>query len=172
MAASPDLSRLPPRRPGDLGTLENISQDRQSEKQLSFFATNGRMKYLYTLLIMYTTPQSYITKKAEKILLLLSWWSGGGFSLCRSGTVPNTGRHHVRCFLHALLCSGRRRPDWTNQNWSQRAGEVVAPKAGKDVLRHPSGDRPSLCLQKVEDGNLRVLKALGGTVQQREDSSE
>jgi hypothetical protein len=44
----------------------------------------------------------------------------------------------------------------------------VAPKAGKDVLRHPSGDRPSLCLQEVEDGGLRVSKALGGGVQQRE----
>jgi hypothetical protein len=57
MAASPDQSRLPPRRPGDLGTLENTSQHRQLEKKLSFFAfstTNGRKKHLDALLIMYT----------------------------------------------------------------------------------------------------------------------
>jgi hypothetical protein len=76
MAASPDLSRLPPRGPGDLGRLENTSQDRQLEKQLSFFETNRRMKHLNALLIMYTTyitSQSYITKITKKILLLLCW---------------------------------------------------------------------------------------------------
>jgi hypothetical protein len=67
MAASPDPSRLPPRGPRDLGTLESTSQDRQSKKQLSFFATNRHMKHLNlafnkvnALLIMYTV---YITSQ-------------------------------------------------------------------------------------------------------------
>jgi hypothetical protein len=77
MAASPDLSRLPPKGPGDLGTLENTSQDRQLEKQLSFFAfstTNGRKKHLYALLIMYKKLYYIIKlhyKSNKKILGLL-----------------------------------------------------------------------------------------------------
>jgi hypothetical protein len=179
MASSPDLSRLPPRGPRDLGTLENTSQDRQLEKHLSFFRffhnkwTQETLRCITDNVLKVMLHHKVILQKtAEKILLLLNWWSGRGFSLCRSGTAPNTGRHHVCYFLHALLCSGRRRRDRTNQNWSQWAGEVVAPKAGKDVLRHPSGDRPSLCLQEVEDGGLRVSKTLGGGIQHREDSSE
>jgi hypothetical protein len=61
MAASPDLSRLPPKGSRDLGTFENTLQDRQLEKQLSFFAfsaTYGRKKLLDALQLMYTI---YIT---------------------------------------------------------------------------------------------------------------
>jgi hypothetical protein len=55
MAASPDLSRLPPRGPRDLGVLENTLQIDNQEKTAKFFTKNRRTKYLNALLIMYTT---------------------------------------------------------------------------------------------------------------------
>jgi hypothetical protein len=88
MVASPNPSRLPPRGPRDLGTLENTSQNRQLEKQLSFIATNRHMKHLNlafnkanALLIMYTV---YITsqklyyknnKKDATPIVLVVWKS-------------------------------------------------------------------------------------------------
>jgi hypothetical protein len=102
MAASPDPSLLPPRGPRDLGTLGSTSQDRQSEKQLNFFATNRHMKHLNlafneanALLTMYIV--NITLQKQKKMLLLLFWWSGGASPPCRSGTAPDAGRHHVRC---------------------------------------------------------------------------
>jgi hypothetical protein len=82
-------------------------------KTAKFFASR-RTKYLNILLIMlyYITSQSYITKAITKMLVLLSWWSGG------VGTASDAGHHHVGRLLHTLLCGGCRRPDGANQDGS------------------------------------------------------
>jgi hypothetical protein len=48
----------------------------------------------------------------------------------------------------------------------------VASEAGKDILRHPSGNRSPFYLQEVEDGGLQVSQPLGGGVQHREGSAK
>jgi hypothetical protein len=160
MAASPDLSRLPPRGPGDLGTLDNTSQDRQLEKQLSFFTfstTNGCKKHLDALLVMYSKLYYIVKlyyKSNKKILGLLSWWSGGVPTPCRSGTVSDAGHHHVCRLLYSFLCGGHRRLDGTNQDESQLEGRVVAPDAGEDILCRPPGNCSPFCLQEVVHARL------------------
>jgi hypothetical protein len=74
--------------------------------------------------------------------------------------------------MHSFLRGGRRRPDGANQDRSQLEGGVMALEAGKDILRHPPGNRSPFCLQEVVDGGLQVSQPLGGGVQHREGGAK
>jgi hypothetical protein len=55
MAASPDLSRLPPRGPRDLGVPNSTLQIDKIFTKAKFFVKSRHIKYLNALLIMCTT---------------------------------------------------------------------------------------------------------------------
>jgi hypothetical protein len=97
----------------------------------------------------------YYKRNNKKILALLLWWSGGTPTLCRLS--PEAGRDQVHCLLDSFPRSGCRCPEGSDQDGSQLDGRIMASEAGEDVLRHPSGNHSSLCLQEVLKAGLRIL---------------
>jgi hypothetical protein len=112
---------------------------------------------------MYKTLH-YIKKKKEgatPIFLVVRWDPGAG---CGTPQCPPP-----------LALLPEQRPPLLERGQPELEsvnGRVVAPVAGKDVLRRCPGNHSPFGLQVVEDGELHVSQSLDGGIQHREDSAK